>query len=127
MSKIIVAATSLSDMINAFSFGLTVNEMLSKILTPSTLFETPSTRNISLPISRNVSKLIYGYLRDEGWISSSVILSSCFLRDVACFDFDALAEKRAIKSCSSLICSSFLALACDCKRCASSDDCFQKS
>ena len=60
-------------------------------------------------------------------MSSKVILSNIFLRDVACFDFEALALKRAIKSCNSLICSSFLALDCACNFVASWLDSNQKS
>ena len=51
-----------------------------------------------------------GYLRLDGTISSSSILSSIFLREVACFDLEALAEKRATNFCNSLIFSSALAL-----------------
>ena len=42
-------------------------------------------------------------------MSSRVILSNIFLREVACLDLEALAEKRAMKAWSSLIFSSFLA------------------
>jgi hypothetical protein len=44
-------------------------------------------------------------------MSSSVILSSCVLRDVAWRDLEALALKRAMKVCSSLIWSDFFLLA----------------
>ena len=44
-------------------------------------------------------------------MSSSVIFSSSFLREVACFDFDALALNRWMKVCSSLIFSSFFLFA----------------
>ena len=44
-------------------------------------------------------------------MSSSSIFSSARLREVACLDLEALAEKRWMNSCSSLIFSSFLRLA----------------
>ena len=43
-------------------------------------------------------------------MSSNWILSICLARDVACFAFEALAENRRTKSCSSIICAFFLAL-----------------
>ena len=66
---------------------------------------------ISLPSLFSYSKLIYGYFLDDGTSSSSVILSSNFLRDVACFDFDAFAENLAIKLSNSFILASFFLLA----------------
>ena len=42
----------------------------------------------------------------EGLISSSLSLAKDFLREVACFDFEAFAEKRSIKAFSSLALSS---------------------
>ncbi len=39
--------------------------------------------------------------------SSSWILSICLARDVACLDFDALAENRLTNDLSSLICAFF--------------------
>jgi len=47
--------------------------------------------------------MMYGYLREDGLMSSSVILSSSVLREVACADFEAFALKRAMKVLSSLI------------------------
>ena len=44
-------------------------------------------------------------------MSSSSIFSSALFLEVACLDLLALAEKREINSCSSLICSSFFLLA----------------
>ena len=44
-------------------------------------------------------------------MSSRLIFSSIFLREVACFDFAALAAKREMKVCSSLIFSSFFLFA----------------
>ena len=81
----------------------------SKMTSPSIVFDKPSTNNKSLPISRAGENPTNGYLRLEGWISSNVILSNIFLREVACFDLEAFAEKRAINSCNSLIFSSFFA------------------
>ena len=49
---------------------------------------------------------MYGYLRDDGLMSSSVILSSSALREVACLLFEALALKRWMNVLSSLILSS---------------------
>jgi hypothetical protein len=61
-------------------------------------------------------------------ISSNSILSNIFLREVACLDLDALAEKRATNSCNSLIFSSAFAFrSASYKRAANSLDCFQKS
>ena len=68
-----------------------------------------------------------GYLREDGLISSSVIFSNCFLREVACLDLEALAEKRAMNSCNSLIFYSFLALALACNLAANWLDSNQKS
>ena len=86
-----------------------------------------STVRRSLPISRSDLKLINGYLRLEGMIPSHPILSNIFLREVACLDLDALAEKRATNYCNSLIFSSAFAFRSACKRAANSLDCFQKS
>src|SRR5690625_7160316 len=80
---------------------------LSNTFLSPIVFVNASTRSKSLPISRSGEKAMYGYLRDDGFISSSVMLSSNFLRDVACFDFEAFALKRAINSFNSLIFSSF--------------------
>lgn len=74
-------------------------------------FERPSTMSTSFPISRFGRKSMYGYLRLEGRISSSCIFSKARFLDVACFDFDALAENLDINSCNSLIFSSFFRLA----------------
>ena len=88
-----------------------INEISSSTFTPSIVLEICSTVRTSLPISRSGRKSIYGYLRLEGFISSSWIFSSACLRDVACFDLEALALKRCIKFWSSLIFSSFFLLA----------------
>ncbi|MDF2607023.1 MAG: hypothetical protein K0S34_1218 [Bacillales bacterium] len=73
--------------------------------------EIPSTRSKSLPISLSGVKPTNGYLREDGLISSRVILSSNFLRDVACLDLDAFALNLAINACRSLIFSSFFLFA----------------
>src|SRR5215471_8451687 len=39
------------------------------------------------------SKRMYGFWRDDGRTSSILIFSICLLREVACRDLDALAEK----------------------------------
>ncbi len=44
-------------------------------------------------------------------MSSNSIFSRARLREVACLDLEALAEKREMNSCSSLIFSSFFLLA----------------
>ena len=112
----VVVAKSERDKIAILSPGRPINEMLSNTFSPSIVLEIFSKRIMSFPISRLSGKLINGYLRDEGLISSSVILSNCFLRAVACLDFDAFAEKRATNSCNCLICSSFLEFCCEAKR-----------
>ncbi|MNL58892.1 hypothetical protein D3C87_1825690 [compost metagenome] len=53
-----------------------------------------------------VLNMIAGYLRLEGLISSILILSKAFLREVACLDLDAFAENRRINSCNSFTLSS---------------------
>ena len=65
------------------------------------------TCKISFPASLSDLKSIYGYFLFEGLISSNSIFSRDFFLDVACFDFEALALNLAIKSCNSLILSSF--------------------
>ena len=50
---------------------------------------------------------MYGYLRLEGRISSSWIFSRARFLEVACLDLEALALNLEIKSCNSLIFSSF--------------------
>ena len=71
--------------------------------TPSTVLLISLTDSTSFPRMRSVLKMMYGYLREEGLMSSSVILSSNDLRELACFDFDALALKRWINVFSSFI------------------------
>ncbi len=66
-------------------------------------------------------------MRLDGRISSSSIFSRARLRDVACLDFEAFAEKREMNSCSSLIFSSFFLLASFIWRTRSWLDSYQKS
>src|SRR5690606_27126859 len=73
---------------------LTTKLTLSSTFSLSTVLVKPSTLRSCLPASRSDLKCRNGYFRFEGRISSSVILSSCFFRDVACFDFEAFAENR---------------------------------
>ena len=101
--------------------------MLSRMVSPSILTERFSTVKRSFPISRSALKLINGYFRLDGTISSNSILSSIFLRDVACLDLEALAEKRATNSCNCLIFSSALAFRSASNLAANSLDSFQKS
>ncbi|MNG19645.1 hypothetical protein D3C84_1038260 [compost metagenome] len=56
------------------------------------------------------SKRMNGLIRLDGLTSASWILSICLAREVACLAFEALAEKRLTKVCSSAICAFFLAL-----------------
>ena len=62
----------------------------------------PSTSRIWLPGSRSIWKMMPGYLRLDGRISSTLSFSSIFLRLVVCLLFATLAEKRRINSSSSL-------------------------
>ena len=80
-----------------------------------------------MPASRSGLNSMKGYLRVEGWMSVSSILSSSFLRLVACLDLEALAEKRAMKSLSSLILASLRLLVSRAWRSASWLDSYQKS
>ena len=54
---------------------------------------------------------MYGYLRLEGRMSSSWIFSRARFLEVACLDLEALALNLEIKSCNSLIFSSFFLFA----------------
>ena len=100
---------------------------LSSSFTPSTVTDTSFTVSTSLPSSRSAVKLTNGYLRLEAGISSSWIVSSTFLRLVACLDLDLLAEKRWIKDCSSRILSSFFLFWLRISCCIRRDDSYQKS
>ena len=73
----------------------------STVPSVSTAFK-PSTSNIWLPGSRSMVKMMPGYLRLEGRISSTFSFSSIFLRLVVCLLFATLAEKRRMNSSSSL-------------------------
>ena len=80
----------------------TVNEMLLKSVSPLTVLLSPSTARIFVPASREGWKMMPGYLRREGLISSMLSFSSIFLRLVVCFDLATLALKRWMNSMSSL-------------------------
>ncbi len=54
---------------------------------------------------------MYGFWRDDGLTSSTLIFSICRARDVAWRAFDLLAEKRRTNSCSSAMRSFAFALA----------------
>jgi hypothetical protein len=53
-------------------------------------------------MARSGLKAIQGYLRDETGISSRVIFSRSFFRDVACLALEALELKRRINAVNSL-------------------------
>ena len=66
---------------------------------------------------RSMEKMIPGYLRDDGRISSTFSFSSIFLREVVCLLFATLAEKRRMNSSSSLrFSSAFARWFCACRR-----------
>ena len=85
----------------------TVKFTLSKRTVPSssTAFK-PSTSRIWFPGSRSIWKIIPGYLRLDGLISSTLSFSSIFLREVVCLLFATLAENRRINSSSCFFFSS---------------------
>ena len=109
--KSVVVASSLEPTNAILSSWLTINDTLSSTLTPSIVLEIPSTVSTSLPISLAGLKSIYGYFLLDGLISSNSIFSSALFLEVACLDLEALAENLWIKSCNSLIFSSFFLLA----------------
>ena len=81
---------------------------------------------IWLPGSRSIWKMMPGYLRLEGRISSTLSFSSIFLREVVCLLLATLAEKRRINSSSCLrFSSAFMRWFC-CWRRASWLDSYQK-
>ena len=94
------------------SFLRTVKFTLSRSLTPSTVFDNPSTVRISLPTSLSISNPTKGYRLLDAGSSSTVSLSSSFFLEVACLDFDLLAENRSMNDCSSLAFSSFFLFCC---------------
>ena len=76
-----------------------VNDTLSKSTVPSgSVAFRPSTSRICVPGSRSIWKMIPGYLRVEGVISSTFNFSSIFLREVVCFDLATLAENLRMNS-----------------------------
>ena len=68
---------------------------------PSIDFASPLTSRILLPGSRDGVKMIPGYRREEGCISSILSFSSIFLRLVVCFDLATLALNLWINSSNS--------------------------
>ena len=109
--KKVVAAIVLLPTKATLSSLFMTNEISSSTLTPSIVLEICSTVRTSLPISLSGLKSIYGYLRLDGFISSSCIFSRACLREVACLDFDAFALNRWMKLWSSFIFSSFFLFA----------------
>ena len=109
--KRVVVASSLEPTNAILSSWFTINDTLSSTLTPSIVLEIPSTVSTSLPISLAGLKSIYGYFLLDGLISSNSIFSRALFLEVACLDLEALAENLWIKSCNSLIFSSFFLLA----------------
>ena len=91
---------------------------LSKSTVPSASTAlSPSTSRIWLPGSRSIWKMMPGYLRDEGLISSTFNLASIFLRLVVCLLLATLAENRRMNSSSSLrFSSAFCRWFCACLR-----------
>ena len=104
----------------------TVKLTLLKSRSPPTVLHSSSTPRIFVPASRPGWKMIPGYLRIEGLISSMLSRSSIFLREVVCFDLATLALNRWMNSSSSFFFSSaFLFWFC-CWRRASWLDSYQK-
>ena len=90
----------------------TVNSTSRNKVCPSIDLLKLRTSKIRSPTSRSGVKIIPGYFRVEGKISSTFNFSNIFLRLVVCFDFATLALKREINSCNSFFFSSaFLFLA----------------
>ena len=77
----------------------------STVPSESTAFR-PSTSRICVPGSRSIEKMMPGYLRVEGVISSTFSFSSIFFLEVVCFDLATLAEKRRMNSSSCFFFSS---------------------
>ena len=81
-----------------FCLGSMVKLTLSRTFLSPIVFEIPVTVSTSLPTLRSGLKSTYGKRLDDTGISSTFMLSRSFLRLVACFDFDAFALKRDMKS-----------------------------
>ena len=105
----IVTASSFFPIIAILSSFPTIKLMWSSSFVPSTVLETSVTNSLSFPGSRSALNPTQGYRLLEAGSSSTVILSSSFLLDVACLDLERFAENRAINVCNSAIfCSAFL-------------------
>ena len=84
----------------------TAKEILLNSVSPFTVVLSESTASIFVPASREGWKMMPGYLRIEGLISSILSFSSIFLRLVVCFDLATFALKRWMNSSSSFFFSS---------------------
>lgn len=123
----VVLATVLGPMRAILSFLLRVKLMSFRTVSPSILWVRFLRLRMVLPQERLGLKLIYGARLEEVGSSSGRNFSMSFFREVACFDLEALALKRLIKSSSSLMRSVFFLLwSCFCD-CASWLDSCQKS
>ncbi len=72
-----------------------------KSRSPFTVLLNSSTLRIFVPASRSGWKMMPGYLRIEGLISSMLSCSSIFRREVVCFDLATLALNRWMNSSNS--------------------------
>ena len=99
ISKSAVIAFALRERKTTFCPFSTLKFTLSKSTVPSssTAFKF-STSRIWLPGSRSIEKMIPGYLRLDGRISSTFRRSNIFLRDVVCLLLATLAENRRMNS-----------------------------
>ena len=77
-----------------------------KSRSPFTVLLNSSTPRIFVPASRSGWKMMPGYLRIEGLISSMLSRSSIFRREVVCFDLATLALNRWMNSSNSFFFSS---------------------
>ena len=99
ISKSAVIALGLWERNTTFSPFSILKFTLSKRTVPSSsqAFK-PSTSRIWLPGSRSIWKMMPGYLRLDGRISSTFSFSNIFLRDVVCLLLATLAENRRMNS-----------------------------
>src|SRR3989339_348257 len=84
------------------SLVFTVKLISFSTFSPSIVLVRFLTSRMTLPQGRSGLKAINGYLLEDTGISSKVIFSRSFFREVACFDLDALELNRWIKALSSL-------------------------
>ena len=82
---------------------------LNKTTPSSVSARNPDTSRIWFPGSRSGVKIIPGYLREDGLISSTFSFSNIFLRLVVCLLFATLALNRRINSSNSFFFSSAFA------------------